>query len=322
VTRAILPAETPAMSESPRILMERYEVTDQDLDRVRAYGRIVGPKIDEFVRLFYDWLARQPEFHEHFQDPERLERVKSMQVTYWAEFLRGKVDEAYVRQREKVGEVHARIGLPLPVYFAAMNTSLEILTHRLYDGSLGHDVFGATLRSMTRLLHLDTAIVVDTYSRLTNKKFAEQSRALMEMSTPVTAIWQGILLLPVVGLIDSRRAKDVMNAMLAKISETRARIFILDISGVAVVDTAVANHLIKITKATRLMGCDCILSGISAAIAQTVVELGIDVGGIRTTATLRDALEDAFRRTGVELRQRGAGSGGAAPAAPLAGGVA
>lgn len=301
------------MTDGVRTLTDRYEVTEDDLARVRSYGKRIVPRLDEFVGYFYDWLSRQPEFHEHFGDPERLERVKRMQVSYWAEFFEARLDESYVKQREIVGEVHARIGLPLPVYFAAMNTSLELFTVRMYDGSLPADEFGSVLRSITRLLHLDTAIVVDTYSRLTNKKFSEQSRALVEMSTPVTAIWQGILLLPVVGFIDSRRARDVMNAMLAKISETRSRIFILDISGVAVVDTAVANHLIKITKATRLMGCECILSGISAAIAQTVVELGIDIGGIRTTATLRDALEDAFRRTGVELRQRS--SGGPVPVA-------
>ncbi len=150
--------------------------------------------------------------------------------------------------------------------------------------------------------------MVETFSRMTNEKIADQNRAMMEMSTPVTTIWQGILLLPLVGIIDSRRAQDLMTAMLAKIAETRSKIFILDISGVAVVDTAVANHLIKITKATRLMGCECTLSGISPAIAQTVVELGIDVGEVRTTATLRDALEDAFRRTGVELQTRPAPS--------------
>ncbi len=126
----------------------------------------------------------------------------------------------------------------------------------------------------------------------------------MEMSTPVTAIWDGILTLPVVGIIDSKRAQDIMNAMLAKISETRAGLIILDISGVAVVDTAVANHLIKITKATKLMGCECTISGLSAAIAQTIVELGIDVGEIHTTATLQDALARAFRILGLDVRDR------------------
>jgi rsbT co-antagonist protein RsbR len=108
-------------------------------------------------------------------------------------------------------------------------------------------------------------------------------------------------MLPVVGIIDSRRAQDVMTAMLSRIAETRSTVIILDISGVAVVDTAVANHLIKITKATSLMGCECIISGVSPAIAQTIVELGIDVGNVKTTATLQDALTQAFRQTGIVL---------------------
>jgi rsbT co-antagonist protein RsbR len=125
----------------------------------------------------------------------------------------------------------------------------------------------------------------------------------MEMSTPVTEIWSGILLLPLVGIIDSKRAQDIMNAALSKIAETHARIFILDISGVGVVDTAVANHLVKITKATRLMGCESTVSGVSPAIAQTIVELGIDVGTMMTTATMRDALADAFGTLGLKITE-------------------
>jgi rsbT co-antagonist protein RsbR len=127
----------------------------------------------------------------------------------------------------------------------------------------------------------------------------------MAMSTPVTAVWDGILMLPVVGIIDSKRALDMMHAMLNRIVQTQAKVFILDISGVAVVDTAVANHLIKITKASKLLGCVCTISGISPPIAQTIVELGINVGDMLTTATLRDALEAAFRRTGVHFGDSG-----------------
>ena len=114
------------------------------------------------------------------------------------------------------------------------------------------------------------------------------------MSTPVTPIWEGILLLPLVGVLDSMRAADIMKKSLSMISEARAKVFVLDISGVATVDTAVANQLIKITKATRLMGCHAIISGLSPAIAHTIVELGVDVESIRTTATLRDAFETAL----------------------------
>ena len=137
--------------------------------------------------------------------------------------------------------------------------------------------------------------------KITEAKIDAQHRAMMEMSTPVTAIWNDILLLPIVGFIDSQRAQDVMSAILSKIDETRARVFIMDISGVAVVDTAVANHLIKITKATRLMGCECMISGVSPAIAQTIVDLGIETGDVRTTATLRDALHAAFGSIGITV---------------------
>jgi rsbT co-antagonist protein RsbR len=95
-----------------------------------------------------------------------------------------------------------------------------------------------------------------------------------------------------------------MNAMLTKVADTSSKVAILDIAGVAIVDTAVANHLIKITKATKLMGCKCTISGVSPAIAQTIVELGIDVGEVETTATLRDALGNAFRVIGVSVAEK------------------
>jgi rsbT co-antagonist protein RsbR len=94
-----------------------------------------------------------------------------------------------------------------------------------------------------------------------------------------------------------------MNAMLTKIKETSAKIIILDIQGVAAVDTAVANHLIKITKATKLMGCRCIISGISPAVAETLVQLGIDLGDVATNSSLRDALGDAFTLMSLDVKK-------------------
>ena len=126
----------------------------------------------------------------------------------------------------------------------------------------------------------------------------EMDRTLQEMSTPVMPIWDSILLLPLVGVVDSARTDDVMRKTLERISETRSKIFILDISGVPAVDTAVANQLLKITKATQLMGCETIISGLSPAIARTMVDLGVDVGEVRTTATLRDAFALSLRKVG------------------------
>ncbi|MGD8210503.1 MAG: PAS domain S-box protein [Desulfobacterales bacterium] len=124
-----------------------------------------------------------------------------------------------------------------------------------------------------------------------------RSLALLEMSTPVTKIWDGVLFAPIVGIVDSKRSHDIMNKALSSIVDHRARMLMLDIGGVGMVDTAVANHLIKIAKAAVLMGCKTIISGISPAIAQTITELGIDLGSIRTTSTIESALREAV--TGV-----------------------
>jgi rsbT co-antagonist protein RsbR len=285
-------------------LQTMYGISESDLARVRRYGDLVLPRIDEFVTTFYQWMETLPEFAEYFSSPQKLASVQEMQRQYWREFFHAQLDDAYVTRCRAVGEAHARIGLSLDTYFAAMSVSLDILTTTLYEGGLEPSEHAATVTAITRLLHFDTSIVVNTFAARTQWVIGEQSETLMQMSTPVTQIWDGILLLPLVGIVDSKRSRDVMNAMLETIEKTRARSIILDIGGVAVVDTAVANHLIKITKATMLMGCECTISGISPAIAQTVVELGIEVGDIRTTATLGDALEYAFERTGVEIRGR------------------
>jgi methyl-accepting chemotaxis protein len=127
----------------------------------------------------------------------------------------------------------------------------------------------------------------------------KRSLALLEMSTPVTKIWDGVLFAGIVGIVDSKRAVDIMNKALSSIANTRANTLLLDIGGVAVVDTAVANHLIKIAKAAVLMGCKTIISGISPAIAQTIAELGIDLGAIQTTSTIESALRDSIVNSGA-----------------------
>jgi rsbT co-antagonist protein RsbR len=276
-------------------IMRLHDIDEVDLDVVRRYGALIAPKMGEFIIVFYEWLRELPEYQALLANEEVKKRAQNAQLKYWEKFFKGQLDDAYMEDRRRVGETHARIGLSLPSYFASMNYSCILFTKKLYDGGLFSEEYGKAVSSMTKLLHLDITIVVETYSQLINERINNQSRALMEMSTPVTMIWQDILMLPVVGIIDSKRAQDMMAAILAKISETRSRVFIMDISGVAIVDSGVANHLIKITKATRLMGCMSLISGVSPSIAQTIVHLGIDIEGMTTHATLRDALEQAFK---------------------------
>ena len=121
---------------------------------------------------------------------------------------------------------------------------------------------------------------------------------------PVTSIWDNVLLLSLAGVVDTARAQDIMDTVLNEIAETRAKVFILDILGVEAVDTAVANHLIKITQASELLGCKCVISGISPAVAQALAQLGIPLTEIATRATIRDALGFAFDYLGLVVQPR------------------
>ncbi len=130
------------------------------------------------------------------------------------------------------------------------------------------------------------------------------TKETMDSDTPITILWDGILLIPVVGPVDSLRANRLMEDMLERIPKDDTRIVILDILGVLAVDSSVANHLLKMSKASRLMGCEFIISGISPAIAQSMVQLGIDLRDIDSTTTVKGALELAFDKLKLEVKPR------------------
>ena len=257
--------------------------------------------MEEIVDNWYRWLETQPEFGQFFSDKKILHHVRQKQHDYWQEFLLGDINEDYVRRRRIIGETHARIGLSMTAFFAGMNIFDQLFSKMAQKQSIAENEQMKMSDAIAKQLHLDTGVVCEMFNYVMNELISGQSRALLEMSTPVTEIWRGILLLPVVGIVDSKRSQDIMNAVLEMISKTQAKEFILDISGVAVVDTAVANYLIKITKATRLMGCESTISGLSPAIAQTIVRLGIDVGTLKTTSTMMDALDKAFQRQNLKI---------------------
>jgi rsbT co-antagonist protein RsbR len=124
---------------------------------------------------------------------------------------------------------------------------------------------------------------------------------MLELSTPVVKLWDGILALPLIGTLDSPRTQVVMETLLEAIVQTNSKVAIIDITGVPTVDTVVAQHLLKTITAARLMGADCIISGIRPQIAQTIVHLGINLLDVTSKATLRDAFAVALARTGQQL---------------------
>ena len=153
----------------------------------------------------------------------------------------------------------------------------------------------------TELLDKLGLYTTEVYLRVREEIIQRQQQDMMELSTPVVKLWDGVLALPLIGTLDSDRTQVVMESLLQRIVDTGAEIAILDITGVPTVDTLVAQHLIKTVTAARLMGAECIISGIRPQIAQTIVHLGVDLGGVITKATLADAFALAMKKAGLTV---------------------
>lgn len=158
--------------------------------------------------------------------------------------------------------------------------------------------------NITNLLDSLSLITYETYIRGREDVIMRQNNEMNEISTPVIRVWEGVLALPIIGTLDSERTQTVMESLLQEIVNTESNIAILDISGVPTVDTLVAQHLIKTVNATRLMGAECIISGIKPEIAQTIVHLGINLEGVQTKATLAAALKYAFGKMSLVVSKR------------------
>jgi rsbT co-antagonist protein RsbR len=144
---------------------------------------------------------------------------------------------------------------------------------------------------------------IEVFQRSREDIIQRQQTEMLELSTPVVKLWDGVLALPMIGTLDSHRTQVVMETLLQRIVETGAEIAIIDITGVPTVDTLTAQHLLKTVTAARLMGADCIISGIRPQIAQTIVHLGVDLQGVTTKASLADAFKLALERSGQTIRR-------------------
>ena len=162
---------------------------------------------------------------------------------------------------------------------------------------------GQELWAISQLLDALGLYTITAFQKTREAVIQRQQEEMLELSTPVVKLWDGVLALPMIGTLDSQRTQVVMESLLERIVETSAEIAIIDITGVPTVDTLVAQHLLKTVTAIRLMGADAIISGVRPQIAQTIVHLGLDLQGIVTKANLADALALALKRTGVTVNK-------------------
>ena len=204
--------------------------------------------------------------------------------------------------RDFLGEIsrsRARLGFR-PSETATFVFSLKEPVFTLLRKQLGNDAAAIADETWAATVLLDGLglLTTEIYQKGREEVIMRQQQEMLELSTPVVQLWDGVLGLPLIGTLDSERTQVVMQSLLERIVETGARIAIIDITGVPTVDTLVAQHLLKTVAAARLMGADCIISGIRPQIAQTVVHLGLDLSTVITKATLADAFAVALSKMG------------------------
>jgi len=220
-----------------------------------------------------------------------------IQAREWADVRR--FLEAFSRNRamlgyspsQTAGFVFSLKGAIFPQARAALASDPERLT--------------ATTWAVSSLLDQLGLYTTEVYQKGREDVISRQQQEMLELSTPVVALWDGVLALPLIGTLDSARTQVVMENLLQRIVDTGAAIAIIDITGVPTVDTLVAQHLLKTVAAARLMGADCIISGIRPQIAQTIVHLGVDLQDVMTKATLADAFAVALKRLNLAVQKAG-----------------
>lgn len=188
--------------------------------------------------------------------------------------------------------------------FALKQPLFSHLRQIYHNDSVG---LGDELWNVTMLLDKLGLYTTELYQQTREEVIQRQQEEMLELSTPVVELWEGILALPLIGTLDSMRTQIVMESLLQRIVETSSTIAIIDITGVPTVDTLVAQHLLKTVAAARLMGADCIISGIRPQIAQTIVHLGIELHDITTKATLAAAFTVALQRLGHSIVRKNKG---------------
>jgi rsbT co-antagonist protein RsbR len=202
-----------------------------------------------------------------------------------------------------VARTRARQGFT-PTETAMFVFSLKQPVFDTLRGQVPPEQLGQALWDVTSLLDRIGLYATETYQKGREEIISRQQQELLELSTPVVELWQGVLALPLIGTLDSARTQVVMESLLQAIVDTGSSIAIIDITGVPVVDTLVAQHLLKTVAAARLMGADCIISGIRPQIAQTIVHLGVEISDVPTKATLADAFAIALTRIGLAVTAR------------------
>ena len=272
--------------------------------------RIAQILTDNESEILAAWLKRQQEEgRTRYDDAEAREKSAHFLQLFAAAVQHGNVEAVrgpeWQDMYDMLGDLsktRAQLGFS-PSETATFIFSLKQPLFDRFRREFGSDAQGLAdaVWSSSTLLDKLGLYTTEVHQKRREEVVMRQQQELLELSTPVVELWDGILALPLIGTLDSARTQVVMENLLERIVETSAKIAIIEITGVPTVDTLVAQHLLKTVAAARLMGADCIISGIRPQIAQTIVHLGVDLGSVVTKASLADAFRVALHRSNLTV---------------------
>ena len=273
----------------------------------RRITALLAARRDEILNLWIKERLEADEFRDELISKKDLRQqsrqvldmlVQAIQDSGGEDFDHPAFDDlrSYLNEISHMRAVKGYTPMENATYVLSLRNVVGPLVAEELEGDL--DALVREMNYFTRLLDKMGLVMVENFIRSREEIIRQQRADMLELSTPVIKVWDKILTLPIIGTLDSRRAQMMMEALLQKVVETGSTIAILDITGVRTMDTLVANHLIKTVTAARLMGARCILTGVSPAIAQTMVQLGIDLTQITTRAQMSDGIKLALEMVG------------------------
>lgn len=273
-----------------------------DVARIVSLKALVTQHADEYVETFFERVAAVSQTTAFLRRHEVLDEAKRLKRDHLMEMMGGRYERHYVEQRIRLAVLYSRHGLETAVFLGAFHELMRAIGTTVMR-QFARDPAEAFARfmSLKKLSFFDIGIMTDTLIAERERTITLQQEALKELSTPVLQVRDRLLILPIIGMIDSDRAKQLTDSLLRSIRENRAKVVVMDITGVAAVDSKVANHLIQTVAAARLMGTTVIVTGLSAEVAQSLVALGIDLGKINTVGDLQGGMEEAERMLGYKV---------------------
>jgi len=278
------------------------EFNSEDEANLQELNNLAKNYVNEVVESLYEHFMRFEDSRKFFEDPNVLNRVKALQKAYFLRLTEGNYDNEYVEERLKIGAVHANINLDVKWYLGAYNFYIRTVSEKIFKAySKEPNKALKTIFSLMKIIFLDIGLAIDTYIFQREQTILRQQDAIRELSTPVLQLREGLLILPIVGAIDSHRARQITEQLLYAIRDRRARAVVIDVTGVPMIDSRVANHLMQTVDATRLMGAQTIITGLSAEVAQTLVEVGVDLSRISTAGDLQSGIDLADSIIGYKV---------------------